>query len=907
MATIYIDTNGDWDDLTSAAVDGDTIIVQSGSTAVVNQTPKFLPALVYINDGTLLIDGANGTSPILMPFNSGNSWSLGTSGRLKTTEGWWSLGTCHGTAYSDFNLTDYWYKTTTGGSRLNDVACYLPGIWVETGKELHFTGGTGTLPNKWDYVHNTSRVATPGLDSSAGTNFGPVVSVGTAAGDPTTGTLVVKWMLGTNAINDPIEVRKVDDVNGPYYRTTWSGTLSQAPILRHGIYSPFQNSAGTKAGDLADISMGTLGNHVMGFQFHTYPKSTLGTFGNGIGGILPDAGANIRVPIIKCSYIKDTTERAGMKESNPLSSSPIVAARTGFGDVNLNGVLWTNSYCQAANLRKVAMNNFAGSYVNLTSFQGSITGTHSNIVLSKPHDKSVIFNHTLSNVILDDVFIGSSDFSSNSTLIGNNIKLKHWRTWQRPFVLTDLTNNVVFSGYYSGCEVDDIHCHGILQSLNSQGFTIRNFVSVPNLTGGTTTATSDYFIDLQNVTGDIYVENIRQIVNNYRQRTGINLTGGYMNSLKLRAIGNPAYKERWFSQSENLLEFGSAPFIKTLDIARVFLEHSASSTFQKYLFQQTATSQYVETCKLVDIAGSYSSTFNFILQPQKDGYFRNIYNPRSTGISISVGYGLTTIQPSQARSWGSWFASDTVGFINCRIYDNTDTYTNYEIIQSGTSGATFEHDIQDRFIFKAGAIVEFTGDTFLKGHTGFDGSIGFHDASTIISDDWTGGTVGVYFKYDTGGTGFNPDWLWSKTATNWTGLSVDPSVGVKLKFRLEASDTDATNMAGISVRTTTSTSAWLDNLEPIDQTVTTITLQNVVAGSRYWIYNTDSSTLLTSGVAAGSTVTYEANNLPNGTNLKIRVRYASTGTKYLPFETNAITSNLAANVYISQVVDTIVT
>lgn len=906
MATIYIDTDGDWDDLTAGASDLDTVVIQSGATAVINQTPDFLPNAIQIYDGTLLVDGANGTSPISMPFNSSNSWVLGTSGRLKTTEGWWSVGTCHGTAFSDFNLDDYWYKTNTGGSRLNDVACYLPAIWVETGKELHFTGGTGELPSEWDYVYNTNRVATPGLDSSAGTCFGPVESVGTTPGDSTTGTIVVKWLLGDNVADDPIEVRKVADVNGPYYCTTWSGTLAQNPVLRHGIYSPFQNSSGTMAGDLANISMGTLGNHVMGFQFHTYPRSTVGTFGDGINGILPDEGADIRIPIIRASYIQNTTVRSRKKESNPLYASPISAARVGFGDANLNGVLWTNSYLSATNLRKVSINNIAATYVNLASLQGSITTTCANICLGGPYNLSPIFNSTVSNVTYSEVFVGSNSFSSNGTFKGNDVKLKHIRSWQRPFVLTDLTTSLSFNGYYSGCEVDDMFSHGYLDLYDLQGFTLKNYTSIPNLTGGTTTATSDYFVSMSGLTGDVYVENMKQIVNNYRQRSGIKMADGYINSFKIRAIGNPAYKERWFSQADRLLYFSSSVFIDELDVARVFLEPNTASTFQDYLFSQTSTAHYFGTVKLVDIANSYNSLNIFNIQPQIDGYFHNVLNPRDTTITPTTFFGITTYQPTQARSWGTYFKNDSNGYVCCKFFPNTDTYTNYVTISSGTSGSIFEPDTLDNFKLKAGAIVEFAGDTFLKGITGFTGRVCFHDnSSTISSYDWSGGTVGVYFKYDTGGTGFNDDWLWARTASNWTGLNVDPSVGVKLKYRLETSDLDATSMSGIVTETTTSTSAWLDNLEPIDQTVTTILLDNLIPGSRYWIYNNSSSVLLTSGITATSQVTYEANNLANGTQLKIRVRYASDTIKYLPFETLATVTNLSANIYISQIEDDI--
>lgn len=96
-------------------------------------------------------------------------------------------------------------------------------------------------------------------------------------------------------------------------------------------------------------------------------------------------------------------------------------------------------------------------------------------------------------------------------------------------------------------------------------------------------------------------------------------------------------------------------------------------------------------------------------------------------------------------------------------------------------------------------------------------------------------------------------------------------------------------------------------LVPIDQTTTTIVLQNLVLGSRYWVYNNTGGALIASGVAASSSVTIQQANLADGSTLKVRVRYASSIVKYQPFETLAITSSYFASVYVSQVVDTIAT
>jgi hypothetical protein len=908
MATIFIDSSGDFDALTSAAVDGDSVTIRSGATAVVNQTMKFLPNVLSVYDGAFSVNGAGATSPISLLFNGATQFQMGSNGRFSTSEGWHTIGTCHGTAYSDFDLTDYWYKTTTGGSRMNDIACYLPAIWVETGRTLYFTGATGTLPSKYDYVHNTFRQATIALNSSAGTNYGPVESVGTAVGDPTSGTLVVKWMLGTNSINDPIEVRKVTDQNGVIYKTTWAGTLSQAPELRRGIFSPFQNSSGTVTGNLADITMSTMGDGPMGFQFHTYPRETRGTFGDGVNGILPAPGAEIRAPKIKLIYCNNVARRATGLSSNPLSNTAFYTGVTNYGDADLNGVSIGNSLTNINNFRSCSVNNIGCVGLSLTPIDVPTIGTWSNVVVCLPNlaQSSNLAAITVNNIILDNWYVGYRKALSNLLITGSYVKLNHSRVWQLNHLPASYTDSVQFTGYNVNNEVNDLHSHGVLYATTQTNFSVKGLISLPSLTGGTNTNTSNYMMSFGNMTGDLYIENVRLAVNSYKARQGITLASGTLDTFKIRAIGNPAYKEQWFGPAgaDYLLTFSSAK-IDTLDIARVFFEPNQA----KYLFNQGGVSTIINSCKITDTYSGYSNSTPFIVQTKEDGYIKNAFCGYNVAITPNVVLGISSIQKAQARSFGSYMSSTTTGQIICKFYANTvpELYNNYTVIQTGTAGVIFEPQTLDYYKFKAGSIIEFAPDDYIKGHTGFTGDVNFFDNQTTVGYDWTGGTVGVYFQYDTGGTGYNNTWLTAGNPNNWTGLVVDPAVGVKIKYRLEATDIDATKLGGISTRTTTSTSAWLNNLEPIDQSTTAITLQNIVTGSRYWIYNLDSNTLITSGVASSTSVTYNVNNLPNGTNLKIRVRYASSTTKYLPFETNAITASLLANVYISQVQDTIIT
>ncbi len=87
----------------------------------------------------------------------------------------------------------------------------------------------------------------------------------------------------------------------------------------------------------------------------------------------------------------------------------------------------------------------------------------------------------------------------------------------------------------------------------------------------------------------------------------------------------------------------------------------------------------------------------------------------------------------------------------------------------------------------------------------------------------------------------------------------------------------------------------------------TLTLLNVVVGSRVHIETQDGATVLYDDVAAGSTVTPAAFDVYAGGSAKndwrIRVRKGSSGTTYRPYETLTTVSVGAQSIYVSQIQD----
>lgn len=84
-----------------------------------------------------------------------------------------------------------------------------------------------------------------------------------------------------------------------------------------------------------------------------------------------------------------------------------------------------------------------------------------------------------------------------------------------------------------------------------------------------------------------------------------------------------------------------------------------------------------------------------------------------------------------------------------------------------------------------------------------------------------------------------------------------------------------------------------------------ITLENIVVGSRYWVAESaDLTNVLATGVAASTTEVLS--NVPAYANpmlVEIRVRKATSGTRYLPFVTYGYLVRAGITAYIAQVED----
>lgn len=106
---------------------------------------------------------------------------------------------------------------------------------------------------------------------------------------------------------------------------------------------------------------------------------------------------------------------------------------------------------------------------------------------------------------------------------------------------------------------------------------------------------------------------------------------------------------------------------------------------------------------------------------------------------------------------------------------------------------------------------------------------------------------------------------------------------------------------------------WVDQTKKYDAAIVTVTLTNIVPGSTYYIYNTNTSEQIATGTATGTpgpgettidyavSVVYEADF-----DVTVNVRKSSAPSKYLPYESGSTVTSSGANVFIAQVIDTVV-
>lgn len=881
---------------------GENITINAGAILTCTETPSVLIGAIIINEGELFVDGLSISLDNVINFVGEGGLIDGTNdqtitvngqGKLNITGDWFNIGTTDGTNSQALDLSTatgvaYWAK---GGSDF--CVDVIPMIQIETGRRIDYDTVVGTTPSVGDWIYL----------SSDRTIMGKVHSLGT-------GYLVVWCLTGALVDDDDIECRSVVDNFGPDLQTSWTAKVNNVSgdILESGVYTEFGNARSNGVDYISGF-----GHGLGGLVFHHAFQGTTLTLGSAVGGgFVPPSGCNIRVPNVIINTSSLTDEGAG----TPYASGLAFGCAT-----NVNETEWYALECTAGGEIAIDICNLgnaffqdSGAFAFDASYMGVTVGFGSNIAGGK-----LTFDHCV-NCQATEIGAepGIKSFGGmQDTVNGGTITFC--------MIVNPRCMAVAFGGVTSiGIDVSDCISTCTGQGVNgdtsgNRGYNFSKVIGgscINNLYFGNDNIEQDEVLNIATAT-DIIVEMlIFSMTQDYTQQTqeknainvnftpnasiiGIEVIGdGLPGNMLIQVTDQDFLKVRGFGMIDDKVDFGSTDaelfmsltgLCSNIDVARCWKDATGTVTEEFIVVPVTAKNILVQNC-----SGKYLSE----IQPSGgDGIrFKGLHGGPGA-VSSATGWEDVYLS-SYGNSFHDAFDSDILGTIGC-IMITPSVDNNETTITAGNPLFFKDGDMN----MASGDVIEFEMGYFAKGHTGFNGTYtAAVGAAARGANEWANVTLDFQWRLD--GGAWNGAWLDVRTVSNWTGITGAIEEGVKLKFRFTATGVQ-NDMSMLLISTSTTLTDQRDNFYPIDQALTDFTLTNVVVGSRYEIYNVDTATVLTSGTAATSTIEYSQANIANGTNIRIRVRKSSAAPKYIPYEQAAVVTNLAVNVSVSQVLDTI--
>lgn len=847
--------------------DGDNLTINRGVTVTCTQTPSVLIGNVN-TFGTYFIDGENiATGNMINHVGEylGGINVRGT-GTFKTRGDWYTIGTTNGTNSQTFNLATYY-----DGSFCVDV---VPMIQVETGRRIDYDGASGVDPQVDDMLYKTSDLSV----------MGKIVEVNT-----TSSYVVVRWLTGTLANNDGIEVRRViNDGDGPNYEITWTADVNNASgdIKEAGIYQEFAN---TRADGVSRISGYHLG--VGGFVFDNDFQSTTLTMGSAAsttGGFVPPSGCTVRVPNVHFStsrtteYASNQTYNDGGTSANNWDLTTTSAGTIDFQVCNLGSAYFESSNAFAIDCSfmgfwdRFGATNTASktTYTNCVCCSNPFNNT-SQVYIFATQDQTSgadITNCMLVRSLRENISL-SAQQSVGVTMKGCIVSL--------PGVAAGASTSSNYGIYTANCQdvliEDCIVVQGnytgvdqLVYDTTSTNWVCKNLIMCPS--NDETAATEERSMFLLINTKDFEITGLSFIGDSMTGDALIRCTdalGG-----KIRCFGMIDEKPDFGTDGEELVEFNG--IAGDIEVARMWKQNGE-------IEEAVILSSASKDVRVYNCGGEYASEF-------EPGGVDNIQFRGVQAASGNIG-STTGISVGYAARYGNpfhdGFRSDTVGYI-CAINIAPSATINPWTITSGTP--EFEKDGSIDLV--SGDVLEVEQTYFAKGHTGFDGNYtSARGSATWGANEWT--NITVDFQYDINdGNGWNGTWLNARTPANLTGISVDPGDGVKVKFRYTCT-ADQPDLSMFILHTTTSIATQKANLIPIDQNLVTVSVNVKDATDSSNIQNarvlleaaaggdlTEGTDILSGTTDASGTLQDTEFLYTNDQPVIGRVRRATTGTLY---------------------------
>ena len=868
---------------------GDNLTINAGAVVTCDRTPSVLIGQVNINDGKLLIDGINIGTGNMINFVGEYQEEINVNGQgtFEVNGDWFDIGTTDGTNSQAIDLS-----SATGVDYWDSDFCVdvIPMIQIETGRRIDFdnpSSAATTALAAGDWVYLTSDRSVMGKIKTVASTY-----------------LIVWYLTGTVANDAEIQVRKIVDNEGPDLQVAWTADVNNASgdIKESGVYQEFGNC---RAAGVSYISAYHHG--VGGFVFdHAFQSTTL-TLGSAlgtVGGFVAPSGCNIRVPNVHFST-SNTTQYAS---NNTYHDGTNVAGNwynieTGnAGDVDL-------SVCNTGSA--IFFDSYAFSMV------AEYVGATVNMGISSCGSKTTYDHCVVTMDVINDAIAGAYAFNCSDSVKGTDItfclsiRSKPVSVAIGAISAIDVTvTDCISTDAGQGTALSTSHVHGYyFYRVNDIIF--NNNVYVGN--NHTETDRGIYVIACFGFESTMFLISMTQegIEQTQEKDSIYHYASGDIKMVGIEIIedGTPGnylillsdvsnIKLRCFGMINDKVDFGVdgeyavaiTGLCSDISCARMWKDTTSSTTEEFIFIVASSKNITVENC-----SGKYAS----LMHPSggDNVRFKGLHAGSGTP-GGTTGWG-NTYTARYGNNFHDSFRSDTVGTIGC-VMVTPSTEIDETTIISGTPKFFKDGDLD----MVSGDVIEFEMGYFAKGHVSFPGTYtSTTGASAWNANEWTNITLDFQWMLD--GGSWNGSWLNVRTALNWTGITGDIKGGIKLKFRFTATGTQ-TDMSMLLIDTTTTITDQKNNMYPIDQDECDVILNGVVVDSRYWIYDSDTSTELAEGTASADPVT-ENVTVPSGTNLLIRVRKSSASVKYEPFITTAVTNTTEINVAIIQQIDEIAT
>lgn len=784
-------------------VDGDNVTIQNGAVLTCTETPSILIGYVFIQDGKFIIDGTSISAGNVINFigESGSQIRSFGLGEFEVTGDWYDVGTTDGTDGQVVDISSYW------GGASEDL---VPAIWIETGRRIDFDGSSGDTPEVDDWVYKTSDIEV----------LGRIVEV-----NPT--YLVVKFLTGSLADNDAIEVRKVVDNEGPDYQTTWTALVNNASgdIKEAGVYQSFCNVANNQVDEMSNF-----GNNMGGFVFYNLWQSNALTLGGATtGGFQPPNGCNIRIPNVHFS----TSNLANYPNTYNPGNNELL--RYGFytdsaGSIDIDTCNIGSAVGDTVGARKFHA-NFVGANLVLGSAGTSGSLRYTNCVvcydcLSNAFDLGYAF---LNSDIVGEVYMEECHAVSGAqtqwvmggvsvakATMKNCISSKANGT----VINTALTSPILWSASFN-LVIDNCVAYNYDGTYADQTLYMSNCNNV-EITGFKFSATQDHTeqgveqdgINIFGTSDNVSLIGVEVIGDGWPGASFIDLDD--VSNIKVRAIG----------MIDDKLAFGTdvdyfvwiRGICNNISIARCWKTGGGQPKF-------AVTPSTVQDLEILNCSGDYASEIEVQGTRTK---IRGLHGA-SGNFNSTTGW-----EGSYLNAFGSafndGFRSDTTGQITLVFLEESSGGEDYYEVITGNprmnnvGGMTFTTG--DQAIFEM--------DYFAKGHTSFTGVItkySFFVAGADGDNGWSNHTL--EFQYDTG-AGYNGTWLDMTVAGNLTGITgmVD---GIKLKVRITSIGATR-DIYGLAILTNTTLTDQKNNFYAIDQEEYTFSLSGLENNTEVRVY-----------------------------------------------------------------------